>query len=112
MKEKYLPATTYQYLFDICEKYGFQCEISNLDILFDNDIDFDEFKDWCDDFFKNDEQIFVDYINDTKIGIDESMSDNNWRIWQKEVKHILGNAWIYPSENRKFEINWYDEKRV
>ena len=41
MKGKYLPATTYQYLFDICEKYGFQCEISNLDILFDNDIDFD-----------------------------------------------------------------------
>ena len=59
------------------------------------------------DFFKNDEQIFVDYINDTKIGIDESMSDNNWRIWQKEVKHILGNFWIYPSEKRKFEINWY-----
>lgn len=58
-------------------------------------------------FFKNDEQIFVDYINDTKIGIDESMSDNNWRIWQKEVKHILGNAWIYPSEERKYEINWY-----
>ena len=56
MKEKYLPATTYQYLFDICEKYGFQCEISNLDILFDNNIDFDEFKDWCDDFFKNDEK--------------------------------------------------------
>lgn len=59
------------------------------------------------DFFKNDEQIFVDYINDTKIGIDESMSDNNWRIWQKEVKHILGNAWVYPSEKRKYEINWY-----
>lgn len=59
------------------------------------------------DFFKNDEQIFVDYINDTKIGIDESMSDNNWHIWQKEVKHILGNAWIYPSEERKYEINWY-----
>ena len=59
------------------------------------------------DFFKNDEQIFVDYINDTKIGIDESMSDNNWRIWQKEAKHILGNAWIYPTEERKYEINWY-----
>ena len=25
--------------------------------MFDNDIDFDEFKDWCDDFFKNDEKI-------------------------------------------------------
>ena len=59
------------------------------------------------DFFKEDEQIFVDYINDTKIGIDESMSDNNWQVWQKEVRHILGNAWIYPSEERKYEINWY-----
>ena len=56
MKEKYLPATTYQYLFDICEKYGFQCEISNLDSLFDNDIDYDEFETWCNDFFKNDEK--------------------------------------------------------
>lgn len=59
------------------------------------------------DFFKEDEQIFVDYINDTKIGIDESMSDHNWQVWQKEVRHILGNAWIYPSEERKYEINWY-----
>ena len=55
IKGKYLPATTYQYLFDVCEEFGFDCEIENLDVLFDNDIDYDEFKEWCDDFFKDNE---------------------------------------------------------
>lgn len=58
-------------------------------------------------FFNNDEQIRVRMINDTKLGIDESMSDNNWRVWQKEVKHLLGGDWIYPNDERYYEINWY-----
>lgn len=53
LKGKYLPATTYNYLFGICEQYGFHCEIENLDSLFDNSIDYDEFKEWCDEFFKD-----------------------------------------------------------
>ena len=53
MRGKYLPATSYNYLFSICEQYGFHCEIEGLDTLFDNDIDYDEFKEWCDDFFKD-----------------------------------------------------------
>lgn len=36
--------------------------------------------------FKGDEQIRVLEVNDTKLGIDESMSDSNWDIW-------LGNAY-------------------
>lgn len=56
LRGKYLPATTYDYLFKLCEDYGFQCEIENLDSLFDNDIDYDDFKDWCDDFFKDAEK--------------------------------------------------------
>ena len=56
MKGRYLPATSYQYLFDICKQYGFQCEITNLDVLFDNDIDYDEFEEWCNEFFKNNEK--------------------------------------------------------
>ena len=56
MKGKYLPASSYQYLFSICEQFGFNCEISNLDTLFDDDIDYDEFKEWCDEFFKNNEK--------------------------------------------------------
>lgn len=56
MKGKYLPASTYKYLFGICEEFGFNCEIDGLEDLFDNDIDYDEFKEWCDDFFKDSEK--------------------------------------------------------
>ena len=31
--------------------------------------------------FKDDEQIRVIMVNDTKLGIDESMSESNWDIW-------------------------------
>lgn len=56
MKGKYLPATSYNYLFNICEQYGFSCEIEGLDCLYDNDIDYDEFVEWCNDFFKDSEK--------------------------------------------------------
>lgn len=36
-------------------------------------------------FFKNDEQIIVLKVNDTKLGLDESMSLSNWRVWSSEV---------------------------
>lgn len=35
--------------------------------------------------FKNDEQIRVLMVNDTELGIDESMSESNWDIWLKCV---------------------------
>jgi len=45
--------------------------------------------------FKDDEQIRVISINDTDLGIDESMSNNNWKIWTKAVENYL----VYdPSE--------------
>lgn len=47
------------------------------------------------DFFKDDEQIIVDRINDTKLGIDESMSANNWEVWTEEVKHLLIDYQLY-----------------
>ena len=53
MSGRFLPATSYQYLKKICDQFGFTCEISNLGALFDNQIDFDEFQEWCDDFFKD-----------------------------------------------------------
>ena len=40
-------------------------------------------------FFKDDEQISVVKINDTKLGIDESMSPHNWGVWLNEVKKLL-----------------------
>lgn len=41
------------------------------------------------DFFKGDEQIRVKKINDTELGIDESMSDSNWKAWQGMVQHYI-----------------------
>ena len=56
MMNKFIPATSYMYLHSICKEFGFECEISNLDVLFDNDIDYDEFAEWCRDFFKDNEK--------------------------------------------------------
>lgn len=53
IKGKYLPASSYKYLFDLCDEFGFECEIDGLEKLIDNDIDYDEFKEWCDDFFSD-----------------------------------------------------------
>ena len=39
--------------------------------------------------FKNDEQIRVVMVNDTELGIDESMSDSNWNIWLNYVTKKL-----------------------
>lgn len=36
--------------------------------------------------FKNDEQIKVFMVNDTELGIDESMSESNWDIWLRCVE--------------------------
>ena len=43
--------------------------------------------------FKDDEQIRVLMVNDTELGIDESMSDSNWDIWLKCVaRQIVQNG--------------------
>ena len=39
--------------------------------------------------FKDDEQIRVVQVNDTKLGIDESMSESNWDIWLNYVTKQL-----------------------
>lgn len=53
--------------------------------------------------FANDEIITVLSINDTQLGIDESMCDENWVIWQKEVMRQLK---ITPSHDG-VSITWY-----
>lgn len=52
MTGKYLPATSYKYLMEICEKYGFPCEIDGLCSMFDLDLDYDDFKSCMDDLFE------------------------------------------------------------
>lgn len=53
MTGKYLPATSYGYLFDICEKYHFECQIDGLERLFDTELEYDDFKNCMDDLFSN-----------------------------------------------------------
>ena len=51
--------------------------------------------------FKDDEQIKVVYVNDTELGIDESMSESNWDIWlnyviKKLIKEgQIGNKFVW-----------------
>lgn len=59
--------------------------------------------------FKDDEQIKVLIVNDTKLGIDESMSESNWDIWLncvqdqiEKVEEDMGEKWI-----GHFEYTWY-----
>ena len=54
-------------------------------------------------FFKNDEQILVIKINDTKLGIDESMCENNWKIWTSEV---LRQMYIVYPELYQLKLNY------
>lgn len=66
-------------------------------------------------FFINDEQIIVLKINDTELGIDESMSDHNWTVWQNKVKELIfGNVhWRGPYikyqkiDEITSDITWY-----
>ena len=58
--------------------------------------------------FLEDELVKVIYINDTEIGLDESMSPNNWKIWTREIKnriikHCPENI-VFTSSNK---ITWY-----
>ena len=59
--------------------------------------------------FKDDEQIRVIMVNDTKLGIDESQSESNWDIWLEYVE-----AQIIRIENQcrligfsRDEYTWY-----
>ena len=52
--------------------------------------------------FRNDEIISVLTINDSDLGIDESMSRENWITWQNKVAELLYNTIKY-----KDEITWY-----
>lgn len=59
--------------------------------------------------FKDDEQIRVVQVNDTKLGIDESMSDSNWDIWLNYVTKKLikedqiGNKFVWYVGEESYE---------
>lgn len=50
--------------------------------------------------FLEDELVKVIYINDTELGLDESMSPNNWKIWTQEIKEQC-------SLTNSDDITWY-----
>ena len=53
--------------------------------------------------FKDDEQIRVINVNDTKLGIDESMSESNWDIWLDYVKELT----LVNGRNPLDNVTWY-----
>ena len=53
--------------------------------------------------FKDDEQIKVLKVNDTELGIDESMSESNWDIWLECVKNQMNLEWGYVD----YIFSWY-----
>ena len=61
--------------------------------------------------FKDDEQIKVLEINDTELGLDESCSEDNWKIWlNKSLDLIDDYLWdnnIFTDENI---IQIFDQK--
>lgn len=55
--------------------------------------------------FKDDEQIKVLKVNDTELGIDESMSDSNWDIWLRCVERQIEKFCQHIGCSTKF--TWY-----
>ena len=54
--------------------------------------------------FKDDEQIKVLEINDTELGIDESLSTQNWAIWTGQVWLLIEK---YLDKNTQNKYTWY-----
>ena len=57
--------------------------------------------------FKDDEQIRVLQVNDTKLGIDESMSESNWDIWLSYVSRQINNMEEIMDVYGHISYTWY-----
>ena len=81
---------------DVC--FVVVCGYDNEPRSWEINLNLDERYRLINNFFCNDEQIIVLKINDTELGIDESMSDHNWTVWQNKVKELIfGNEhWRGP----------------
>ena len=78
---------------DIC--YVIVCGYDNEPRGWEINLDLKERFKLISDFFKDDEQIRVRSINDTELGLDESMSDHNWRVWQTRVYEYLNKDKVF-----------------
>ena len=57
--------------------------------------------------FRDDEQIRAIQVNDTKLGIDESMSESNWDIWLNYVQDQIEIWEAKDDALGHFEYTWY-----
>lgn len=59
--------------------------------------------------YLEDEVTKVIMVNDTELGIDESMSDENWKIWVENIKSQIYAYLIdtFHSLGNYIEYNWY-----
>ena len=98
---------------DVC--FVVVCGYDNEPRSWEINLNLDERHNLVKNFFINDEQIIVLKINDTELGIDESMSDHNWAVWQNKVKELIfGNVhWRGPYikyqkiDEITSDITWY-----
>ena len=98
---------------DVC--FVVVCGYDNEPRSWEINLNLDERYNLINSFFCNDEQIIVLKINDTELGIDESMSDHNWTVWQNKVKELIfGNVhWRGPYikyqkiDEITSDITWY-----
>ena len=98
---------------DVC--FVVVCGYDNEPRSWEINLNLDERYRLINNFFCNDEQIVVLKINDTELGIDESMSDHNWTVWQNKVKELIfGNVhWRGPYikyqkiDEITSDITWY-----
>ena len=98
---------------DVC--FVVVCGYDNEPRSWEINLNLDERHRLINNFFCNDEQIVVLKINDTELGIDESMSDHNWTVWQNKVKELIfGNVhWRGPYikyqkiDEITSDITWY-----
>lgn len=86
---------------DIC--YVIVCGYDNEPRGWEINLNLDQRFEIIKEFFKNDEQIRVRKINDTELGLDESMSDHNWTVWQNKVKEYIDTD--FPYQKRYCAIN-------
>ena len=54
--------------------------------------------------FLEDDLLKVDYINDTELGLDESMSPENWKIWTHAIYNKICGDWNVSIAN---DLTWY-----
>lgn len=90
---------------DAC--YVIVCGYNNEPRGWEINLDIDSRYEIIKNFFADDEQIIVKKINDTEIGIDESMSESNWITWQSEVKNYVEEDKQNRILDRDCQITWY-----